>query len=141
MAGDLNLTLYVGEIWGKNARQDVLAPFFNYLFDRKGLIDLQPIQLEPTWRNRRAGEHAISKRLDIFLIAEDLIGNDLIYKSEVDSGGLSDHKPITLSISTPEEKPPTPFRFNPNWLDDEEYKKLVKENWKSIDLQPTEGCM
>ena len=141
MAGDLNLTLYVGEIWGKNAQKDVLAPFFNSLFDRKGLIDLQPIHLEPTWRNKRAGEHALSKHLDIFLIAEDLIRDDLIYKSEVESGGLSDHRPITLSISIPEENPPVPFKFNPNWLDDEEYRKLVKENWKPIDLQPTEGYM
>ena len=126
VAGDLNLTLYVGEILGKNARHDVLAPFFNSLFDRKGLIDLQPIQLDPTWRNRRAEEHEILKHQNKFLIEEDLIRDDLIYKSEVESRGLSDHRPITLSISIPEENPPAPFKFNPNWLDDEQYKKLVK---------------
>ena len=60
--------------------------------------------------------------------------DELVFKSEVETSGLSDHRPITLSITKPEEKPPAPFNFNPNWLDHEEYREMEKKNWKSIEI-------
>ena len=59
--------------------------------------------------------------------------DELVFKSEVETVGLSDHRPITISITKPEEKPPAPFRFNPNSLDHEEYKEFVTKNWKPIE--------
>ena len=55
IGGDFNLTLSNKEIWGKNVRGDALRPFFNHLFNHKGLIDLAPLKLVPTWRNEREG--------------------------------------------------------------------------------------
>ena len=69
IGGDLNLTLSTNEIWGKNMRVDALGPFFSYIFEQKGLIDMAPTKLFPTRRNNRGGEQAVSKRLDRFLIA------------------------------------------------------------------------
>ena len=48
IGGDLNLTISEREVWGKLARLDFLSNFFIYLFDLKGLVDVQPIKLEPT---------------------------------------------------------------------------------------------
>ena len=56
-------------------------------------------------------------------------------------GGLSNHRPITLSITNPEEKPPYPFKFNPVWLEHEDYREMVKENWKPSENQSSESCM
>ena len=38
LAGDLNLTLTAGEVWGQNARMDTLANYFNSLFEQKKLL-------------------------------------------------------------------------------------------------------
>ena len=72
----------------------------------------------PTWRNKRIGDQAVSKILDRFLVSENLISSDLILKASVEIGGNSDHCPIVLSIKTPEVKPPAPFKFKPQWLEE-----------------------
>ena len=54
----------MGEVWGENARKDALTPFFLDFFERKKLVDVASLKLEPTWRNKRGGTQAISKRLD-----------------------------------------------------------------------------
>jgi hypothetical protein len=72
VAGDLNLTTTVGEIWGDSATQDPLAGYFNTLFQAHALIDFPLDVLVPTWRNGRSGREAIYKRLDRILISEDL---------------------------------------------------------------------
>ena len=64
-----------------------------------------------------------------------------MFKTKVETGGLLDHTPITLSITKSEEKPPAPFKFNLNWLDCEEYWELLKKSWKPIEVQSTKGCM
>ena len=87
---------------GKNAQQDALAPYFNSLFEQKRIIYIHPNQIEPTWRNKRVGEKEISKRLDRILLSEELMQDELVFKIEVESGGLSYHRPITLSITKPE---------------------------------------
>ena len=69
MGGDINLSLSEREVWGSSERVDSLGNFFYALIDSKYLIDVQPLKLEPTWRNNRSGEQAIAKRLDRFLIS------------------------------------------------------------------------
>ena len=46
---DINLTLATGEVWGKNARQDALSPFFLNFFEKEQLLVIAPLKLEPTW--------------------------------------------------------------------------------------------
>ena len=100
---------------------DTLASYFNSHLEQKNLLDLQPIRLEPTWKNNRGEENAISERLDRFLLLEGLLQDTLVFKLIVETCGLSDHSSISLSITRSKAKPPTPFRFNPNWLEHEEY--------------------
>ena len=78
LGGYLNITLSEKENWGATIRQDSLSSFFDALFESKELVDLQPLKLTPTWRNNRCGEHAISKRLDRFLISENLLLGSLM---------------------------------------------------------------
>ena len=72
-------------------------------------MDVKPLKLEPTWRKKRGGPQAISKILDCFLIKDSLMNENLIIKLVVEIGGCSDHRPISLLISTLEKKPPAPF--------------------------------
>jgi hypothetical protein len=51
LAGDMNLTTSVREIWGDFASQDPLADFFSSLFLKHKLVDYAPDLLVPTWRN------------------------------------------------------------------------------------------
>ena len=98
IGGDLNFTLGAHEIWGPKARIDPSAPYFSNLLMDSKLIDLDPQLLNPTWSNRRVGEERIAKRLDRFLLLEDLLEEDLMFKQWVDSGVDFDHPPIFLEI-------------------------------------------
>ena len=75
----------------------------------------------PTSRNKSGGEQVVSKRIDRYLIAQNLISDDLIMQATVEMGGNSNHRPIVLTVRTPEVKPPSPFMFKPQWLVEEEY--------------------
>ena len=46
--GDLNLTLTMGEVWGENSRKDALGNFFLDFFEKRKLVDVVPLKLEPT---------------------------------------------------------------------------------------------
>jgi hypothetical protein len=69
----MNLTLGAIEIWGPSARVDSLAQVFTHLFAQKGLIDIESVKLRPTWSNRWVGAYRVAKRLDRFMLAEDLV--------------------------------------------------------------------
>lgn len=72
MGGDLNFSLGSSKIWVPRAILDPLAEFFKNHLVQRDLIDLNPIKLNPTWRNRRVGEDRIDKRFDKFLIGDSL---------------------------------------------------------------------
>ena len=79
MGGDFNLTLGYFEVWGSRAVTDSLANFFIHAFARKDLLDIIPPKLTPTWRNKRAGNQRVAKRLDRFLVTEVLaLGVDVV---------------------------------------------------------------
>ena len=48
LGGDLNLTLYSSEIWGKKASIDPLSHHFISLFESVGLVDMAPQYVGPT---------------------------------------------------------------------------------------------
>ena len=46
-------------------------------------------------------------------------------KTWVEVGGLSNHLPILLWIQGHGHKPAAPFKFNPSWLQEEDYCKIL----------------
>jgi endonuclease/exonuclease/phosphatase family metal-dependent hydrolase len=115
LAGDLNLTLNAGESWGSRANLGTLHTFFTNIFSNNNLVDIQPGKLVPTWRNGRVGEAFIAKRLDRFLLSEDLVLSSGIFRSWVDFPFISDHAPILLQLELPPVYKAIPFKFNPVW--------------------------
>ena len=113
-----------------------MSSFFARLFESKELVAIQPLKLTPTWRNNRSGEHEISKRLDRFFISKKILSESLIIKSWVEVGGLSDHLPDLLQIQNPETKPAASFKFNPSWMKEEDYRKLIGNSWRPLEENP-----
>eukprot|EP00253_Pinus_taeda_P031782 PITA_31782 len=95
--------------------------------------------LLPTWRNRRVGDAALTRRLDRFLMKGNLQQRLHLFRQWVGSGGLSDHNPIYLEIQGPFKKPKAPFKFNHTWLKDPAYVKLMADYWTSHPINDTES--
>jgi hypothetical protein len=99
----------------------------------KGLIDVAPDKLNPTWKNKRIGDDIIAKRLYFFLIFDKLLDNPLQFRKWIGSKGESNHSPIFLEVSRRMMKPINPFKFNLSWLKDENFHTLVKDCWITLD--------
>ena len=72
LGGDMNFTVSPAEVWG-STRWDPLADFFRDFMDEVGVVDICPDPLSPTWRNNRIVSEGVAKRLDRFLITEQLV--------------------------------------------------------------------
>jgi len=81
-----------------HAREDPLHPFFSQLTQFEGVVDVEPIKLIPTWRNGRGGQNYIAKRLDHFLISEDIMQACLRYKSKLCNIKIFDHMAVILYL-------------------------------------------
>jgi hypothetical protein len=73
LGGDLNFSLGEVESWGEKARPDPLSNFFSHMIAGRGLVDLVPPKITPTWRNKRLKEY-IAKRLDCFPLVKVYFG-------------------------------------------------------------------
>jgi hypothetical protein len=62
-------------------------------------------------------------------VLDALIEGPFNIKSWVTSGDISDNLPIMFQMVVGGEKLPAPFKFNYNWLPEEDYRNLVSETW------------
>eukprot|EP00253_Pinus_taeda_P006494 PITA_06494 len=130
LGGDLNFSIGRAEAWGPSAREDPLSVFFLNMFSVNNLIDINLLKLKPTWRNRRTGDARVAKRLDRFLINDELAARIPMFRQWIEEGGCSDHFPVFLEFSIPPPKPPAPFKFNFSWLQDVSFINIFKQTWK-----------
>jgi len=130
--GDLNFTTSSREIWGVHAKSDPLHTYFNQLIQEEGLVDVEPVKLLPTWRNDRRGQDHIAKRLDRFLISEDLALLGLKYNTCLCQQKISDHVTVVLHMEIEQGKVKYPFKFNSIWLQDLELVNFVRNHWIGI---------
>jgi hypothetical protein len=74
------------------------------------------------------------KRLDRFLVNEDMTTPNCMTWAWIDPPFLSDHVPICLQIG--EGKPGTkyPFKFNPTWLLEPAFDQIVRSVWSDSTL-------
>jgi endonuclease/exonuclease/phosphatase family metal-dependent hydrolase len=132
LGGDLNFTTSFREVWGEHARVDPLQPYFSKLLQEEGMVDVEPLKLQPTWRNGRRGQEFIAKRLDRFLISEDLATTGFRYRSVVCNLNISDHMPVILHLEKDIREVSFPFKFNSIWLDEPEFVNFVRSNWAGL---------
>ena len=55
------------------------------------------------------------------------------YRSWIYSNRCCDYFPIFLELELDDSKPCSPFKFNPGWIKEEDFTRLVKEKWKPFD--------
>jgi hypothetical protein len=91
-------------IWGINARSDPLAAYFNKMIQGEGLIDLEPVNLLPTWRNGRGNQDSVEKRLDRFLISESLMDSRHCFRSWVVNVNIYDHMLVVFQMEPPQKR-------------------------------------
>ena len=72
------------------------------------------------------------------MIKDSLLEKSFHLKQWIGHGGISDHYSIFLELRTGMDKPPSPFKFNRTWLNDDTFLKLVKENWRVYNPGSTE---
>ena len=133
LGGDLNFSLGHSEVWGPHAQADSLAGYFVQKLVEKGLLDIESVKIKPTWRNKRSGDARVAKRIDRFLVAEQLVDRFFSVRQWVGCGGLSDHFPIFFEIKKGPNNPPSPLKFNKLWLQDETFKNLFHNHWIPIE--------
>jgi hypothetical protein len=134
LVGDLNLSTSSSKTWGKKATSDPLSVYFKSLFQRHSLIDVIPNKPLPTWKNGRASVESISKRLDRFYIAEELLVSSQKYRSWVQLPFISDHAPICLELGQGFQKVYFPYKFNPGWIAEEGFTNVVENIWQDSEL-------
>jgi hypothetical protein len=106
--------------------------FFRNLFDKNNLVDVQPTDLVPTWRNGRSGTHSIQKWLDRVYASDGLLVNSARFRSWVVHPYFSDHSPVFLQIERGDFSVASPFKFNPTILGEATFGDLVKAEWSSV---------
>jgi exonuclease III len=132
IAGDLNLTTSQMEIWGEKASIDPHMSFFNRVFYKNNLVDVKPAELLPTWRNGRQGSDSIAKRLDRFLVSDEVISPARSSRAWVNLPFTSDHAAICLQIGMGRFGKGQPFIFNPLWLKEISFNSLVRSTWEDF---------
>jgi len=68
LAGELNFTYDVGEVWGDSTHLDLLTGFFKDLFNENRPVDIALDVLVSNWRNGRGGSDSISKILIVYFL-------------------------------------------------------------------------
>jgi len=95
---------------------------FNY-------VDISPDSMSPTWDNGRLGVAYIAKRLDRFIMHEQLIEKHGIPTSHILPVFISDYRPVSLQWMFSNGRKGYPFKFNRYWLEEEAFVNMVQDCW------------
>jgi hypothetical protein len=113
----------------KSVLLDTLASFFKSLFHMNGLVDVAPVEKMPTWRNDRASDACITKRLDRFHLAKALLSTVQRFRTWVEYPYLSNHAPVLLEFGIYFPIVASSFKLNPDWLKEESFVEIVRQVW------------
>ena len=75
------------------------------------------------------------------MVGENLLNVNLTLRSTIETGGNSDHRPISLIVRLLDKKPLTPLKFNPLWLEEDEYRAQIQIAWKPLRSSPNHSVM
>ena len=128
VAGDLNITLAANEKKGGTPVRDPAREWVEDIILGWDLIDIKPVQGKFTWTNKRIGPGHIAAQLDRFLVQSSFLSFGLLASSKILPHCTSDHKPILLDLALEQDLGPIPFRFNPLWIQQEDFLQVVSDS-------------
>src|SRR5699024_3442751 len=97
-------------------------------------VDIEPLELRATWKNKKGRMDGVTRCLDIFLVHQALLDKLINFRSWVNTLRCLDHFSICVEIVMEYEKLKEPFKYNPYWLTKDEFQEVVKSSWKPIDV-------
>ena len=78
------------------------------------------------------GEDGISKRLDHFLLSDQLIISLPRHRAWAHRCGISDHFPVLLEWMDHQKSSAYPFNFNQSRLGNEDFVHMIRTEWSLI---------
>jgi len=72
LTSNLSYTIALEEVWGSTTWIDPMVGMFHDALLTHNFIDIYQMDMAPTWDNGNAGEAYVAKRLDGFLMHEEL---------------------------------------------------------------------
>lgn len=133
LGGDVNCILNIGE---RSASNEGAYFDLRSFVQGNNLLDLPLSGSKFTWYSLRYG--GIWSRLDRWIVNEEAINHFEGLCQTTENWGLSDHRPVALTMGAVNYGP-KPFRFYNNWLLDKEFESLVKDWWASSTVQGWSG--
>ena len=126
---DFNVTKTQIEKRGSSRVRDPYGENMEDLIFELDLLDPPLKNIKFTWSNRRLGVGYIAARLDRFLVSTSFLQKYIIPTSFALLSAASDHKSISLVLSTSTNLGPIPFCFNSSFLHEEKVMGLIKNAW------------
>ena len=108
-----------------------MQPLVEELIQQWDLLDFKTKKGFYTWTNNRLGTEHISTRLDIFLLENMLLLEKKLISPKILPWFSSDHKPILLQLEEEENLGPIPSRFNPLWIEKDDFMETIMSAWSS----------
>jgi len=95
------------------------------------LVEIPYTGMNFTWHNGQQGVNAIMKKLDWIFSNHCFLSTWPTAHSIFLPRDYSDHSSMILEFSTPEPRPPYPFKFLNFWADRSEFMDLVRNAWQT----------
>lgn len=95
------------------------------------LIEIPHTGMNFTWHNGQQGDNAIMKKLDWVFSNHSFLSTWPTAHSRFLPRDYSDHSSMLLEFSTPEPRPPSPFKFLNFWAEKSEFLDLVRIAWQT----------
>ncbi|KAK8571592.1 hypothetical protein V6N12_027672 [Hibiscus sabdariffa] len=127
--GDTNIVASPNEKYGGSPYDHNNAKWYHAFLENTYLMEIQSKGGEYTWSNQRSEEDEICEKLDRVL--SSLEWGFLFPKAIaiIDIAIASDHAPIVLLMNGIMKKVKRDFKFESRWLLEEEYSRMVEEEW------------
>jgi len=140
IAGDLNVSLSMEEIWGAKKKSNPIADRIKNELLCKNLIDILPPKMVPTWENGRIESAYIAKRLERFILHDNLIEEMGMPFSSIENVYISNHRPIILGWREKGFRKGYSFKFNRTCLEDPVFNEVIAQCWKEMSSDKSLPC-
>jgi exonuclease III len=135
LGGDFNMVLTLEEKSGGLKCLDQDSANFNHLIDKLHLINIETRNGSFTWTNKRVGTQHIARKLDCFLISENLMLEGPLIESNILPSTGSDHWAVQLWIDTISTLKYKPFFFEKFWLKHPDFLDLSRTWWVQAEIE------
>ena len=127
--GDFNIIRNPSESVGCSGKWSTAMIEFEDCLQDSELEDLRFSGMQFTWRNKRDGTRAITRKLDRVLVNQIWNSSYQHAAAEFLPPGVSDHSPVVVKLGNNGGRRKTPFKFFSHLADKEDFLVTVAQAW------------